>query len=215
DGNGGTDTATVTITIPPANDAPIAVDDGPLSTDEDTPLTNINVLGNDSDPDGDPLTVTAASSPNGTVSINPDGTLDFTPNADFNGPTTISYTISDGNGGTDTATVTINVVSINDAPVANDDSGTTPEDVPVTFTAAELLANDSDVDGDTLTITSVGPSTNGAAVLNPDGSVTFTPTGNFNGQASFVYTVSDGNGGTDTATVTITIPPANDAPIAV
>ena len=215
DGNGGVDTATVTVNIPSANDAPIAVDDGPLSTDEDTPLTGINVLGNDSDADGDPLTVTSATSPDGTVTINPDGTLDFTPDADFNGPTTIQYTINDGNGGTDTATVTINVTPVNDAPVAEVDTGSTQEDVPVTFTAAELLANDSDIDGDALTITGVGPSTNGTAVLNGDGSVTFTPTADFSGTASFVYTVEDGNGGTDTATVTITIPAVNDAPIAV
>ena len=215
DGNGGIDTATVTIDIPTANDAPIAVDDGPLSTDEDTPLTGIDVLGNDTDADGDPLTVTSATSPDGTVTINPDGSLDFTPNADFNGPTTIEYTVDDGNGGTDTATVTINVAPVNDAPVAEDDTGSTQEDAPVTFTAAELLANDSDVDGDLLTITAVGPSTNGTAVLNADGSVTFTPTTDFNGTASFVYTVEDGNGASDTATVTITIPPVNDAPIAV
>ncbi|MCB1887925.1 MAG: tandem-95 repeat protein, partial [Rhodocyclaceae bacterium] len=124
-------------------------------------------------------------------------------------------TVDDGNGGTDTATVTINVNPVNDAPVANDDSGTTQEDVPVTFTAAELLANDSDIDGDTLTIDSVGPATNGTVVLNPDGTVTFTPTANFNGTASFVYTVSDGNGGTDTATVTLTVDPDNDPPVVV
>ncbi|MCB1889978.1 MAG: retention module-containing protein, partial [Rhodocyclaceae bacterium] len=172
DGLGGEDQAVLRLgPVSPVNDAPIAVDDGPLSTDEDTPLTGINVLGNDSDPDGDPLTVTSATSPNGTVVINPDGTLDFTPTGDFNGPTTITYTVDDGNGGTDTATVTINVNPVNDAPVANDDSGTTQEDVPVTFTAAELLSNDSDIDGDTLTIASVGPATNGTVVLNPDGTV--------------------------------------------
>ncbi|MCB1893626.1 MAG: tandem-95 repeat protein, partial [Rhodocyclaceae bacterium] len=115
----------------------------------------------------------------------------------------------------DTATVTINVAPVNDDPVAEDDTGATQEDVPVTFTAAELLANDSDVDGDALTITSVGTSTNGVAVLNADGSVTFTPELDFTGTASFEYTVEDGNGGIDTATVTIEIPTANDAPIAV
>ena len=215
DADGDDSTATATITVNSTNTDPEAVDDGPLSTDEDTPLTGIDVLGNDTDADGDPLTVTSATSPDGTVTINPDGSLDFTPNADFNGPTTIQYTIDDGNGGSDTATVTINVAPVNDAPVAEDDTGATQEDVPVTFTAAELLANDSDVDGDALTITAVGPSTNGTAVLNADGSVTFTPTTDFNGTASFVYSVEDGQGGSDTATVTITIPPANDAPIAV
>ena len=215
DADGDDSTATATITVNSTNTDPEAVDDGPLSTDEDTPLTGIDVLGNDTDADGDPLTVTSATSPDGTVTINPDGSLDFTPNTDFNGPTTIQYTIDDGNGGTDTATVTINVAPVNDDPVAEDDTGATQEDVPVTFTAAELLANDSDVDGDALTITSVGTSTNGVAVLNADGSVTFTPELDFTGTASFEYTVEDGNGGIDTATVTIEIPTANDAPIAV
>ena len=215
DADGDDSTATATITVNSTNADPEAVDDGPLSTDEDTPLTGIDVLGNDTDADGDPLTVTSATSPDGTVTINPDGTLDFTPDPDFNGPTTIEYTIDDGNGGSDTATVTINVDAVNDDPVAEDDTGATQEDAPVTFTAAELLANDSDVDGDALTIASVGASTNGTAVLNADGSVTFTPELDFTGTASFEYTVEDGNGGIDTATVTIDIPTANDAPIAV
>ncbi|HRW73687.1 MAG TPA: cadherin-like domain-containing protein, partial [Ottowia sp.] len=108
------------------NDAPDAVDDGTqaapaVTVNEDTAATGINVLGNDSDPDGDPLSVTAASSPNGTVTINADGTLNFTPAANFNGDTTITYTVSDGHGGSDTATVYVHVTAVNDAPDAVDD----------------------------------------------------------------------------------------------
>ncbi|MCB1909833.1 MAG: retention module-containing protein, partial [Rhodocyclaceae bacterium] len=108
DADGDVSVATATITVNEvANRAPDAVDDGPLSTDEDTPLAGIDVLANDSDVDGDALTVVSASSPDGSVTINADNTLDFAPNPDFHGPTTIQYTIEDGNGGSDSATVTI------------------------------------------------------------------------------------------------------------
>ncbi|WP_432199573.1 Ig-like domain-containing protein [Erythrobacter sp. W53] len=209
DGNGGTDTATITVNVTPVNDAPVAVNDT-AATPEDTPIT-IPVLGNDSDVDGDPLTVSGATSPDGTVTINPDGTITFTPNPDFNGPATITYTIDDGNGGTATATVTVDVTPLNDPPVAVDDTVTTPEDSPVTV---PVLANDSDVDGDPLTVTdAVAP--NGTVVINPDGTVTYTPNPNFNGTDVITYTISDGNGGTDTATITVMVDPVNDPPVAV
>jgi large repetitive protein len=208
DGNGGTSTAVVRVTVTPVNDAPVAVDDV-ATTNEDTPVT-FGVLGNDSDVDGDPLTVTAATSPNGTVVINPDGTLTFTPAPNFNGPTTVTYAISDGNGGTATATVTITVDAINDGPVAVNDTAATPEDTPVTI---PVLANDTDVDGDPLTVTAA-TSPNGIVVINPDGTVTFTPAPNFNGPTTITYTISDGNGGFSTATVNITVSAVNDLPVA-
>lgn len=96
------------------NDAPVAEDDV-LEIDEDTSGT-VDVLGNDSDSDGDTLTITMASCPVGDVIINDDGTLTLTPNADFNGETTITYTVDDGNGGTDTGTVNVTVNPVNDAP---------------------------------------------------------------------------------------------------
>jgi CshA-type fibril repeat protein len=209
DGNGGTATATVTVTVNPVNDAPVAVNDS-VTTNEDVPVT-IPVLANDSDVDGDPLTVTGASAGNGTVTINPDGTITYTPNANFNGSDTISYTISDGNGGTATATVTVTVAPVNDAPVAVNDSATTNEDVPVTI---PVLANDSDVDGDPLTVTGATAG-NGTVSINPDGTITYTPNSDFNGTDTVSYTISDGKGGTSTATVTVTVNPVNDAPVAV
>ncbi|HMN94197.1 MAG TPA: tandem-95 repeat protein, partial [Hydrogenophaga sp.] len=126
DPRGSTSTANVDITITPVNDAPVAVDDV-AETDEDTPVT-IAVLANDTDVDGDALTVTSAVAANGTVVINADGTITYTPNADFNGTDTISYEISDGQGGTATATVTVTVNPVNDAPVAVDDVAETDED---------------------------------------------------------------------------------------
>ncbi len=208
DGNGGTSTATVTVTVGPVNDPPVATDDA-TSTNEDTPVT-IPVLANDTDLDGNPLTVTAATSPNGTVVINPDGTITFTPAPNFNGVAVINYTISDGMGGTDTAIVTVDVNPVNDPPVAVNDTATTPEDTPVTVA---VLANDTDVDGDPLTVTAA-TSPNGAVTINPDGTVTFTPNANFNGPTTITYTISDGNGGTSTATVTLTVAPVNDPPVA-
>ncbi len=122
-----TDTATVTLHVNPVNDAPDAVNDGstdePFSVDENTPLTNINVLNNDTDPDNDTLNVTAASSHDGDVTINPDGTLTFTPHTNFTGDTTITYTISDGNGGSDSATVFVTVNAVEHTPTITVDTG--------------------------------------------------------------------------------------------
>ncbi|MCP5083297.1 MAG: tandem-95 repeat protein, partial [Alphaproteobacteria bacterium] len=209
DGNGATDTATVTITVNPVNDGPDAVNDA-ASGDEDSTLT-INVLANDSDLDGDALSVTAASAGNGSVSIRPDGSLDYTPNPDFNGTDTLTYTISDGNGATDTGTVTITVSPVNDAPDAVNDAASVDEDTTVTI---NVLANDSDLDGDALSVTAATAG-NGSVSIRPDGSLDYTPNANFNGTDTVTYTISDGNGATDTATVSITVNPANDGPDAV
>ncbi|MEW6167713.1 MAG: retention module-containing protein, partial [Pseudomonadota bacterium] len=213
DGNGGTDTATVTVNVGAVNDPPLAVNDV-VQTPEDTPIT-IGVLANDSDPDGDPLTITGFTQPaNGTVTI-VDGNPVYTPNPDFTGTDTFTYTISDGNGGSDTATVTINVGLANDPPIAVDDSYSTDEDVSLSISAASLLSNDSDIDGDTLVITGFTQPSHGTVVDNGDGTFTYAPDADYNGADSFTYTVSDGNGGTDTATVNLTVNPQNDPPIAV
>lgn len=183
------------------------------TTDEDTPVT-IPVLANDTDDNGQPLTVTTASSPNGTVTINPDGTLSYTPDPDFNGTDTITYTITDPDGNTATSTVTVTVNPVNDRPVANDDASTTPFDTPITFA---VMGNDTDVDGDTLTISGVPTSPNGTVTVNADGTLTFTPTPGFTGAAVVNYTIVDEEGLTDSATWTITVaadgnlpPVAND-----
>ena len=137
------------------------------------------------------------------MQVNPDGTLNFTPAPDFNGTATITYTISDGKGGTDTATVVITVTPANDPPVAENDSATTPEDTPVTIA---VLNNDSDVDGDPLTVTSATvDASQGTVQVNPDGTITFTPAPGFSGDAVITYTISDGHGGFSTATLTVTV----------
>ncbi|MBT9314085.1 beta strand repeat-containing protein [Leptothoe spongobia] len=219
--NGGTDTATVNITVVGVNDAPDAVDDV-FTTAEDTAVNgNLfadNGSGVDTDIDGDAFTVTNNTAPvNGMVVVNADGTFTYTPNANFNGGDSFTYTIDDGNGGTDTATVNITVNAVNDAPDAVDDVFTTAED---TAFNGNLFADngsgvDSDIDGNAFTITSNTTATNGAVVVNADGTFTYTPNANFNGGDSFTYTIDDGNGGTDTATVNITVTGVNDAPDAV
>uniref|UniRef100_UPI0014216010 Ig-like domain-containing protein n=1 Tax=Thalassoroseus pseudoceratinae TaxID=2713176 RepID=UPI0014216010 len=92
------------------------------------------------------------------------------------------------------------VTAINDAPIAVDDDATTDEDTPVVI---NVLANDSDVEGDTLTVSAVTPGTNGTVTINPDGTLTYTPAANFAGSDTFTYTINDGNGGSDTATVNV------------
>jgi serine/threonine protein phosphatase PrpC len=198
DGHGGTSTATVSIQL--ANQAPKAVDDV-ASTHSAAVI--VPVLANDSDPDGDRLTVTAVgAATSGTAVLNADGTVTYTPNS---GTTATSdqftYTVSDGHGGSSTATVTINIG--NQAPVAVNDTALTagsPIVIPV-------LANDSDPDGDRLTVTAVGTPLYGTATLNADGTVTYTPSGTMFSPDQFTYTISDGHGGTSTATVTVALGP--------
>ncbi len=211
DGQGGSDTASVSVTVTPVNDAPAVIDDVAM-TMEDMSVT-VDVLANDSDVEGDILSVTAVTQPShGAVVVNPDNTVTYTPNLNFHGADSFTYTVSDGQGGSDTASVTVTVTPVNDAPVAVGDNAVTLEDTPVTIDA---LANDSDVDGDALSVTAVTTPTNGSVVVNPNGTLTYTPDANFYGGDSFAYTVSDGSGGSDMASVTITVSPVNDNPAAV
>ncbi|WP_419192642.1 Ig-like domain-containing protein [Kolteria novifilia] len=210
DGNGGTSTATVSLTVDPINDTPVANDDA-ATTNEDAPTT-IDVLANDTDVDGDPLSVDSFTQPaSGSVVLNPDGTFSYTPDSDFHGTDSFTYTVTDGNGGTSTATVSLTVDPINDTPVANDDAATTNEDAPTTIT---VLTNDTDVDGDPLSVDSFTQPASGSVVLNPDGTFSYTPDSDFHGTDSFTYTVTDSNGGTSTATVNLTVDPVNDQPVA-
>jgi len=206
--------ATVTITVNPVNDVPLAVDDTAIA-DEDVAVT-IDVLGNDSDIDGDTLMPSVVSGPSsGTVTLNPDGTVTYTPDPDFHGVDSFTYVANDGTADSAEATVTITVDPVNDAPVGEDDAYSLQEDATLNVAAPGVLGNDSDVDGDTLTAALVSGANHAALTLNPDGSFTYTPEPDFNGDDAFVYEVSDGSGAENTATVTITVNPVNDAPAAV
>ena len=208
DGNGGTSTATVRVAVMVVNDPPLAQDDS-HSTGEDTPIT-IPVLANDSDPDGDSLVVESVTQPaNGTVSNN-GSNVTYTADAGFGGIDTFSYTIADGKGGTSTAKVIVVVSTTNDSPVAQDDSAITNEGTLVTI---PLLANDSDPDGDFLLVESFTQPAHGS-VLNTRTAVSYIPDTGFSGIDTFSYTVSDGNGGTATAKVIVSVAAVNDLPIA-
>ncbi|ELH3115411.1 tandem-95 repeat protein [Vibrio parahaemolyticus] len=193
--------------ILPINDAPNAENDV-ITTEEDTAVT-IDVLVNDSDVEGDALSIQSASVPSeqGSVDI-VDGKLVFTPAENFNGEATITYIVTDGDL-TDEAKVTVTVTPVNDSPVAVDDTVSTQEDTVVTI---DVLPNDSDVDGDKLSIQSASVPEAQGKVEIVDGKLVFTPAENFNGHAEITYTVTDGEL-TDEAKVTVTVNPVNDAPI--
>jgi VCBS repeat-containing protein len=218
DGTANSLPTVVTLTVAPVNDAPVAVNDAYV-TAEDTPLSVLapnGVLANDTDADGDPLTSTLAVAPtNGTVILAPNGSLVYTPNANFHGTDSFTYTASDGVATSAPATVTITVTSVNDAPVALPDAYNLNEDTPLVIAAAGVLANDTDVDGDTLTANLVTGATHGVVVLNSNGSFTYTPAANYNGVDTFTYAANDGTANSLPTTVTLTIAPVNDAPVAV
>jgi VCBS repeat-containing protein len=201
DGSGNSsDPATVTITVSAVNAAPVAADDS-ATTAEDTAVI-IAVLDNDSDADGDPLTVALNQPASGTAVVNADNTVTYTPTADFNGEDSFTYTVSDGKGGSDTATVVVTVAAVNDAPVAVNDAATTNAGTAVTVS---VLNNDSDVDGDNLSVSAVTSPANGTVTFSAT-SVTYTPNAGFTGTDTFGYTVSDGNL-TATAVVTVRVDP--------
>ena len=289
------------------NQPPTAVNDSYIGT-EDTPQI-LDVLTNDIDPDGDagtPIVIISAVATNGTAVVNADGTITFTPDADFNGIATVTYTIEDANGDPATAVATIDIAPVNDAPIATNlpdradqdgdaisiDAGTLFSDIEgdtLTFSAANLpaglsidfntgeitgtidadasqinggvyqtiiiandgnggttniafiwtvtnpgpdavddtaattedtasapinvLANDVDPDGDDLTVT-VASAANGTVVINADNTLTYTPDANFNGTDTITYAISDGQGGTSSAIVTVTVGAENDVPTA-
>ncbi|MEZ5925844.1 MAG: Ig-like domain-containing protein [Hyphomicrobiaceae bacterium] len=239
DGHGGFDTATVTIQIVGANDAPIAGNDT-VATPEDTPVT-IDVLNNDSDVDGDPLHVTeidgspiAIGGPGvpvtgGVVTLDPTGNPIFTPNPNYFGLATFTYTVADPSGATGIATVSIDVTPVDDDPVAFNNAYTATEDagravVGNALTDAGPAGTDNDPDGDTLTVvprSNVAGSSGGLFSISATGTVTFNPNGDFESLGrgetrvtSITYTISDGHGGTDTATISVTVIGQNDRPTA-
>ena len=204
DNKGGVDTADILVTVEAGDTIPVAGDDT-ATTLEDTPVV-VDVLTNDSDADGDTISVsTASSGTNGTTAVNPDGTITYTPNPDFNGTDSFTYTVTDPDGNTDTATVMVTVDPVNDAPVAAPDLALTEAAAPVTLLAADLIANDSDVEGDNLTISNVFNATGGTATIDANGDVLFTPAPGFFGEAGFDYVVSDGTLVSEAARVTVTV----------
>jgi VCBS repeat-containing protein len=224
---------TLTITVNGTNDAPVTANDVGATT-EDAPVM-VDVIANDTDVDdlNSQLTISQANIRSGqganvgAIVISPDGrSITFTPGSDLDslgaGVTReilIDYRATDGAAESDPfSTLVVTVTGENDAPVANDDTLTAvaEDSGPRVIAAAELVTNDTDIDvGDTLVVSAVGNAVGGTAVRNDDGTVTFTPANNFNGPASFEYTVSDGKGGTDTGKASFTVTAVNDLPVPV
>lgn len=216
DGAGGIGEAIVSIDIQPKNHAPVAGDDAyDMLEDGVLDIAAAGVLMNDVDVDGDALALSLVSGPlHGSLTLNADGSFQYTPAANFHGVDAFTYRINDGAVDSNTATVTIAVASVNDAPVAVDNTYAATEDVPLTIALPGVLANDSDVDGDVLRAVRVTNPARGALVLNANGSFTYSPNANFNGVDSFTYRVNDGLLDSNTVTVSIQVAAVNDIPVA-
>ena len=227
DGAGGTTTGTLTVTVTPVNDAPVPGSPS-FTTTEDTPLTisQANVLSGtlpgptgDAAETGQTVSVTGptsgSSTQGGTVAVGSGGAVTYTPAANFFGTDTFTLTVADNGTPSQTAqvTVTVNVTSVNDPPVANPDTVDAFQNFTSTFNASQFLGNDSpgpaNETGQTLTLTGVSPisgTTTGSVSLNTNGTVSYTPAADFTGTDTFRYTVSDGQS-TSTGTVTVNVQP--------
>lgn len=226
--------ANITVTVTPVNDAPVAVNDN--ATIAEDAIATINVVANDTDIDGtiDPATVdldpanagvqNTITTAAGTWTVNNAGVVSFQPKADFNGSASVTYTVKDNGGAvSNVATISVTVNAVNDAPVANNDNAATDEDQSVTL---NVVANDTDVDG-TINAASVdlNPAMSGIQnsmvtaegtwSVDASGNVTYAPYANFNGTASVSYVVNDNNGlVSNPATISVLVNPVNDAPVA-
>ncbi len=200
---------TVNVTVTPVNDAPVAQADVALTAENTAAM--IDVLINDTDVEGDTLTLSAVTPPAHGMAMLMGGVIHYEPAAGYAGPDSFTYTVSDGTA-TAMGSVAVTVTAVNDAPVAVADAVTGTEDTPLVIA---VLANDVDPDGNAITLLEAATPTTqgGTVVLNGDGTVTYTPAVNFNGTDTFTYTVSDG-ALTAIGTVTVTVTPVNDAPLA-
>src|SRR4051794_11593166 len=209
-GGDGADVGAFEVQTACSNTPPDAVDDT-ATIAEDSGANAIAVLANDTDANSDTLSITAVTQgAHGSVTFSATS-VSYTPNPNFFGTDSFTYTIDDGHSATDTATVTVTVLNVEDPPTAADDSVTIAEDSGAN--PVSVLANDSDVDGDALTIAAVTQGAHGAVSFSTT-SVSYTPAHDFFGSDSFTYTISDGNGGTASATVHVTVTNVNDPPVA-
>ncbi|MDT4922672.1 MAG: large repetitive protein [Pseudonocardiales bacterium] len=221
DGTADSAPATVSLTVDAVNDAPVGNTDS-YSTNEDVLLSvgAPGVLGNDTDTESTPLTASLVTGPSkaSSFTLNSDGSFDYTPNANYNGPDSFTYQANDGTDLSAVTTVNITVNPVNDAPVASNVTDSTNEDTPKVVTLAA-----SDVDGDALTFAiATGPAHGSLGAIDPPScagtvctaTVTYTPAADYNGPDSFTYTANDGTTGSNLATVSLTVNAVNDAPVA-
>ncbi len=216
DGNGGTDQASVTVTVTEVNDAPVVGADARTINEDTSLVLNVSdLIANDNAGPGETgqtLTVTGVNGAStGTVSLQ-GSTVTFTPPANYFGTATFSYTVRDNgttNGNADpkstVGTVTVTVSPVNDAPTATNDTATAQTGgsaIVINVLANDLITPDQ---GETLSVTSVGAAAHGTSRRTETGQVEYTPSTTYVGTDSFTYTISDGNGGQSTATVTVTL----------
>ncbi len=203
-------TATVTLTITPVNDAPLATDDS-NTTNEDTQVGGDASENDIPSGDGGNTWSVVTNPAHGTLTFNNDGTYTYTPEADYNGMDSFNYQLCDTDSDCSTATVTLTITPVNDAPLATDDSNTTNEDTQV---SGDVSENDTPSGDGGNTWSVVTNSTHGTLTFNNDGTYTYMPEADYNGMDSFTYQLCDTDGDCSTATVTYTISPVNDVPLA-
>jgi len=220
DGTVDSAAATVSITVKPVNDPPTAsyvgakvqrnppiAKDNNVTTEEDTPVT---IILEGSDPDEDALSYTVVTGPSQGNLSGTAPNVSYTPNPDFYGSDSFTFKVSDETADSALATVSITVKAVNDAPTANDDWVMTQEDRPIV--RIDVLANDTDVDNDSLTIITVTQGSNGSVTINADNTLSYAPKADFFGGDAFTYTACDNKGETDTANVNVKVNAVNDAP---
>jgi hypothetical protein len=211
DGQGGTDTKTVNVTVNEVNIAPVAV--GSTDTTNEDTLKTVTMTGTDADLPANGLTYSIVNGPtNGSLGTITGDQVDYTPDLNYNGPDQFSFQVFDGTVLSPTATISLTIDAVNDAPVANDVVDITNEDIPKTITFSA-----TDLEGNGLTYSIVSGPTNGSLGTISGNTVVYTPNLNFNGADSFTYQVTD-NGTplaatSNTATVTIGVTSVNDAPV--
>ncbi|WP_193844447.1 Ig-like domain-containing protein [Flavobacterium hungaricum] len=219
DGTASSNIATVTITVTPVNDAPVAVNDAYTVLEGGTLTVTAanNILLNDTDAENNTLTAVLVSGPaNGTLTLNSNGTFTYVHDGSETTTDSFTYKVNDGTIDGNTATVTITVTPVNDAPIAVNDAYTVLEGGTLTVTAANnILLNDTDAEGNTLTAVLVSGPSNGTLTLNSNGTFTYVHDGSETITDSFTYRANDGTASSNIATVTITVTPVNDAPVAV
>ena len=203
--------------IKPINNLPVATPNS-YTIPEDGVLDIVapGVLANDTDADGNTLFALISTQPsNGTLTFSSDGAFTYTPNSNYNGTDSFTYTVNDGIANGNTTTVTINVNSQNDQPIAHEDNYQILEDGVLKVTLKKgLLANDTDIDGDVLSVlaSSVSTPSHGKLVVNSDGTFIYVVDENYNGTDSFTYQATDSNLNSSDTKVNITIRSTNDMP---
>ncbi len=218
DGHGGTSASTLSVKIGSEDDSPVAGDDV-MSTTEDNAVT-INVLTNDQDADiGDTLRfdrfTDSVSSLPGTFTTNANGSVTFTPKANYNGSFQVDYYVVDSTNLTDVGTISVSVSAVNDQPVAEDTSVTTQEDLATTIDVAGLISDaDITTNEDSIRVSIAAGDVPAHGSYKLDGTqITYTPAKDFNGKDQIVYTVTDSKGLQDTGTISITVSAVNDKPV--